>query len=142
MKEIKYKHIKKYRDKISTQLGIPLSTAKSRLDRIIIFNLVEKLGLNSCYRCNGAMSIDDISVEHKTPWINEDNAMELYFDIENISFSHNLCNSSARRYNNTIAWNKGKITHGTSGYRTGCRCDICKKKYSEARKAKYLKNKT
>lgn len=34
-------------------------------------------------------------------------------------------------------WNKGKITHGISGYRLGCKCNICKELYSLARKERY-----
>lgn len=33
--------------------------------------------------------------------------------------------------------NKGNFTHGTSGYRIGCRCAKCKYEYSCARKERY-----
>lgn len=37
---------------------------------------------------------------------------------------------------------KGKITHGTSGYRTGCRCGVCKTLYSKSRKERYKRLRT
>jgi hypothetical protein len=51
-----------------TLLGEPLGTANHRLRKSILFDLIQKLELDYCYRCRDR--IDDIahlSIEHKKP---------------------------------------------------------------------------
>lgn len=36
-------------------------------------------------------------IEHKIPWLDSDKPKELFFDLENIGFSHLSCNIKARR---------------------------------------------
>ena len=38
------------------------------------------------------MSRDTFSIEHKVAWLDSENPVDLYFDLENISFSHLKCN--------------------------------------------------
>lgn len=123
----------------ATNLGIAISTAKHRLDRIIMFSLIGRLNINICFRCKKPMTVNNFSIEHKIPWLHDPDAKNLYFDLNNIDFSHNSCNQRFRRIIIQPGWNKGKITHGTSGYRSGCRCHICKSIYSENRKDRYAK---
>ena len=133
-----------YKDILKSQLGgLAPSTARSRLDRTIMLAMAKKLEQDYCFRCSKQIrTIDEFSVEHKIEWLHSENPVELYFDLDNIAFSHIKCNTGARRYTNSIPHNKGNITHGVSGYRLGCRCEICKSKYSLARKERYIRNKT
>lgn len=39
-------------------------------------------------------TVDELSIEHKEPWENSDNPKELFFNLDNISFSHLKCNIS------------------------------------------------
>lgn len=45
-----------------------------------------------CFQCGGSMSRDTFSIEHKVAWLDSENPLDLYFDLENISFSHLECN--------------------------------------------------
>ena len=87
------------REKIkSKQLGIPISTAKSRLYKLIMFDLSKQCGNNRCFRCGEMIDhIKDFSVDHKIPWLHEKNAYDLFFDMKNIGFSHLRCNSGSTR---------------------------------------------
>ena len=79
------------------KLGIPFGTANGRLKKAIMFDLVCKLRLNLCFHCNMEITnVDQFSVEHKIPWLNSDNPKELFYDLNNIAFSHLFCNVEAR----------------------------------------------
>lgn len=102
-------------------LGMPLGTAFGRLKKIILFHLLKKHNENFCHRCQKEILTEkELSIEHKTPWLYND--IGLFWDMDNIAFSHLSCNArEARRPN------KGKITHpSVSSYRKGCRCNECK----------------
>lgn len=102
-------------------LGMPFGTAMGRLRKMILFDLVKKCGLNFCYRCRHKIeSIDDFSIEHKKAWLGVD--VKLFWDLDNIEFSHLHCNSSVAR-----RMEKQPIIHGTpTGYKSsGCRCKEC-----------------
>lgn len=88
------------KEKKEKQLGMKLGTAEHRLRKKIMFCMAEKLGMTVCYRCNKKIeSIDEVSIEHKNPWLDSENPIEKFFDIENIAFSHLSCNSSVGRRN-------------------------------------------
>jgi len=77
-------------------LGMSHGTAANRLRKIILFSLVCRLKLNMCYRCDGEiLSVGDLSIEHKEPWLQADDPVKSFFDLDNIAFSHLSCNSSA-----------------------------------------------
>ncbi len=78
------------------QLGRSTSTATHELRKRIMFDFLCKLGLNRCFRCGGEMSVSDFSIDHKTPWRGEADDT-LFWDLDNISFSHNKCNGRASR---------------------------------------------
>jgi hypothetical protein len=83
-------------DKKSSQLGMPFGTACNRLRKQLMFNLVKQLNKAVCFRCNKPIeSIDKFSIDHKQPWLDE--SPELFWDLDNISFSHKKCNISASR---------------------------------------------
>lgn len=84
-------------DKKKKQLGMNPSTARSRLIQDVMWMLIVKCGNNSCHHCNEPMSRETFSVEHMEPWLDSEDPVGLYFDLENISFSHQSCNSGAAR---------------------------------------------
>jgi hypothetical protein len=80
----------------SEQLGMPFGTANGKLRKIILFDLVKRFDLNGCYRCGGPIEIiEEFSIEHKKAWLDVD--PDLFWDLDNIAFSHLNCNVSARR---------------------------------------------
>src|SRR5579859_1158811 len=90
--------MKKKTDQIKDQLGLSLGTASHRLRKKIMFELVKNCKLDVCYRCgNKIENIDEFSIEHKESWLNKPNANELFFSLDNIAFSHLLCNCGAAK---------------------------------------------
>lgn len=105
------------------QLGMHPATAAHKLKKKIMFSMMCVLGLDTCWQCGKKIeTVDDLSVEHKIPWLDSDDPVGLYFDLNNIAFSHLSCNSgSARKKRGT------KAKHGTrTRYTFGCRCQECK----------------
>ena len=79
----------------SEQLGISYSKASHILRKRIMFNLVKQCDMDICYRCGEKIkNIDELSIEHKIPWMHSNNPSELYFSLDNIAFSHLKCNVS------------------------------------------------
>jgi hypothetical protein len=75
----------------SAQLGMPFGTATNRLRKMILFKLLVDSKINQCFRCREDIgSAEDLSIEHKEPWFNRD--VELFWDLNNIAFSHSWCN--------------------------------------------------
>lgn len=72
-------------------LGMPYGTASGRLRKNILFYLLSKYRDNICYVCKNEIKIaSDLSIEHIQPW--EGRSAELFWDLENIAFSHSRCN--------------------------------------------------
>ena len=84
----------------SEKLGMPFGTAQHRLRKNIIFELAERLSLTRCYRCETLiMRVEDLSIEHKDSWEKAPHPQKLFFDLDNIAFSHVNCNSrNGRKY--------------------------------------------
>ena len=78
--------------KKSQQLGMNPSTAQHRLSKDILWSLIQKTEQCSCYRCGKQMTRDNFSIEHKIPWLDSEDPVGLFFDLENIAFSHLKCN--------------------------------------------------
>jgi hypothetical protein len=90
--------MKDHGKKKSEQLGMPFGTASNRLKKNILFEFVKAAGSGSCHRCNLPIeSVDDLTIEHKEAWL--DRNIMLFWDIDNIAFSHAGCNSRAARRN-------------------------------------------
>lgn len=103
--------------KKAAQLGMPFGTACYKLRKAILFHLMGRVGLNGCYRCGEIIqSIDDLSIEHKTPWLDSDNPAELFFNLDNIAFSHLSCNCAEKKRSGSQA-KKGPV--GTA-WCSGC----------------------
>lgn len=76
----------------------PSSKAVYRLNRSLLLKYVRLAGQDKCYRCGKVIEcVSDFSIDHKTPWRHAPNAEELFYDLDNIAFSHLLCNSLAAR---------------------------------------------
>lgn len=98
--------------KKQNQLGMNPSTASGRLVKDILFKFVQMHHPN-CFRCNLPMTRETFSIEHKTPWLDSDDPVGLYFDLNNIDFSHHSCNvrearSSNKKYNTDEEWRAAK----------------------------------
>lgn len=97
-------------DKKSQQLNMPFGTAANRLKKLLLFALAGELGRLTCFHCNEPIeSVEVFSIEHKVPWL--DNNADLFWDLENIAFSHISCNCSNIR-RKTLACSDG---HRQSG---------------------------
>lgn len=112
---------------------MPIGTASNRLRKLIIFSLIKEGGKNICFQCGEIIENErDLSIEHKIPYLDSSNPVQLFFDIENIAFSHLSCNIGAAR--------KNKVGHSKAMYAKGCRCEICTSKNTEMVR-KYRNNK-
>lgn len=70
------------------------ATASGRLVKDILFKFIQDAG-HKCYRCGGNLTRETFSIEHKESWLDSHDPVGLYFDLDNIAFSHFSCNISA-----------------------------------------------
>ena len=74
-------------------LGDKLSTAKSRLNKLLMFELAKKCNMETCFRCGEIIdNFQDFTIDHKESWLLSDEPAKLFYSIENIAFSHAKCN--------------------------------------------------
>ena len=79
------------------QLGISYSTARYRLMKSILFMLIKESGKDICFRCGKKiLNVEDCTIDHKEPWLYAD--IDLFWDLNNVAFSHGVCNSGATRF--------------------------------------------
>lgn len=122
-------------DKKKQQLGMNPSTASNRLVKDILWKFIEESGEDVCFKCGEIMSREDFSIEHKEPWLDSDDPVKNFFDLENISFSHLNCNISAARRIKLTVEEKEKILEE----RKFRKREYMKSRYSyESRREKYL----
>lgn len=76
-------------------LGMSYGKARAKLIKSIMFKSVCDAGNNSCFHCGFPMTLETISIEHKESWLRSANPIEKFFDLDNISFSHEVCNYKA-----------------------------------------------
>lgn len=88
--------MKPSQEKKHQQLGMNPGTASNRLVKDLLFDFVQKAGIN-CFQCGGPLTRDDFSIEHKVPWLDSADPVKLFFDLDNISYSHQVCNYTAVR---------------------------------------------
>ena len=120
--------------KKAEQLGMPHGTAGNRLRKRILFALIREAELDTCCRCNKKIEdVSDLSIEHIVPWLDSKDPIGLFFDLDNIAFSHLRCNIGSAR--------KPKAPHGSArkyGLH-GCRCSQCTEA-NTVKVRKYRKN--
>jgi hypothetical protein len=76
-------------------LGMPHGTAAGKLRKNILFHLLKKHSENVCVRCSKIIEdVRELSIEHLKPW--EGISAELFWDLNNIAFSHTQCNRPHR----------------------------------------------
>lgn len=108
-------------NKKADQLGMPIGTASHKLRKSIIFNLLKKNNENFCFQCGAEIETEkELSIEHKVPYLDSENPVDLFFDLNNIAFSHLNCNIKAARQTKTL------IHPSSESYKRGCRCNDCK----------------
>ena len=77
-------------------LGMPFGTATNRLRKALLFSMAKRLDEDHCFRCGEQIKyLEDLSIEHKVPWLGAEDPVGLFFSLDNIAFSHLSCNSSA-----------------------------------------------
>lgn len=75
-------------------LGVPFGTASAKLRKSIMFWLAGKNNMLICFRCGQPIeNVNEFSIEHKLSWENSLEPKKMFFDLENIAFSHLKCNS-------------------------------------------------
>lgn len=112
--------------KKKNQLGESHGTAQHRLLKDVLWMLILETGKNKCFCCGKEMTRETFSIEHKIPWLDSENPIELFFNLDNIAFSHFICNiRGARR--------KQAKCGTTSKYKKGCRCEPCRLAKSSSR---------
>lgn len=122
-----------YNKKKADQLGMPIGTASNRLRKSVVFSLLKKLNENFCFQCGGEIESEkELSIEHKVPYLDSEDPKSLFFDLNNIAFSHLSCNVGAAR--------PKVMKHPSSqSYQKGCRCDGCKSAESLRRKEQRIR---
>jgi hypothetical protein len=81
---------------MSVQLGMPRGTAANRLRKMVLFDVLKRHNENICVRCKKSIeAVEELSIEHVKPWEGADTA--LFWDLQNIAFSHLSCNCSSTR---------------------------------------------
>lgn len=127
--------------KKSEQLGLPYGTAMARLRKMVLFDLLVRCEENICFHCETPIkTVTELSMEHKEPWLDVDT--DLFWDIDNIAFSHLVCNTrAARSFNGQKQecpyghpYDEKNTRYGPTGFRI---CRECGKRY----KRKYRKKK-
>lgn len=107
-------------DKKTLQLGMNPSTASGRLVKDLLWSLIKQTGQDACCKCGEPMSRETFSIEHVTPWLDSEDPVGLYFDLDNIAYSHLRCN---------VADKRPKVVINECGtrqkYRQGCKCQPC-----------------
>jgi len=82
-------------EKKSAFLGMNFGTAHRRLLKQLLFRSLQQSNTDSCFKCEQKIeSVDDLSIEHIKPW--EGISVELFWDLNNITFSHVKCNRNHR----------------------------------------------
>ena len=99
-------------------------TASNKLRKIIMYHMAKKLNEHYCFQCGKEIElVEEFTLEHKIPWLDSKSPKELFFNMDNIAFSHLSCNSGAARKSNLGA---DTSKHGTlAKYSKGCRCENC-----------------
>lgn len=90
---------KKANAKKTEQLGMSFGAAVYHLRKQIMFSLIQQLDRAVCFRCGKVIeNVGEFSIDHKQHWLDSDDPSSLFWDLDNIAFSHQGCNSGHHRY--------------------------------------------
>jgi len=127
--------------KRENQLGMNPSTASGRLVKDLLFKFVGESG-HTCFRCGREMTRDDFSIEHKSPWLDSDDPVKLFFDLDNIAFSHKSCNYSQGGKSNRFVETEDQRRARLASYTKGSRDRMPIEERQRVRREKYLRTGT
>lgn len=103
----------------TAQLGVSFSTATHQLRKSVMFDMMQRLGEDECFKCgNKIENVAELSMEHKVPWLFNDTS--LFWDLDNLAWSHLRCNKTDRPhspYGQT--WSLKTVPGGESWCRKG-----------------------
>ena len=105
----RFKNGKKQAERKRKFLGMHYGTASNKLRKKIMLMLLKKLDKNWCYRCGAEIETErELSIDHKKSWFKV--SVELFWDLNNIAFSHLSCNSRNKsiKENNVNSKNKNR----------------------------------
>lgn len=72
------------------QLGMPMGTARSKLQRKVIWHLLNRVGQDKCGHCGDWISSpEDLAITHVEQWLDID--PDLFWDTRNVAFMHPTC---------------------------------------------------
>lgn len=104
-----------------------------KLNKDILFKFIRDAG-HVCFRCGGELTRNNFSIDHKVPWLGDKEASTLFYDLGNIAYSHNICNTKAARKPN-----KRLIPRTIEEQREEWAAKARRQYTSEKRRNKYLK---
>lgn len=91
------------------QLGMPIGTAKSKLNRKIIWDLLVSGGGNVCEYCDDWIAHPEaLAITHVEPWL--DNDPDLFWDTQNVAFMHPQCAEESAAERDAARRQKAKQT--------------------------------
>ncbi|MBW2559257.1 MAG: HNH endonuclease [Deltaproteobacteria bacterium] len=95
-KEANQRRRKRNNAQTKEQLGTSKRVATTRLTRRLMWDYAIRLGLDVCYRCGKKIeTFEEMTIEHKRPWLHQSDAKKRYYDLDNIAHSHHSCNAQA-----------------------------------------------
>lgn len=83
-----------------------ISTANFRLCKDLLFAFIQKDNI-CCYRCNKPLTRDTFTIEHKEFWKTAENPKEMFFNLNNIAYSHHKCNAAHTTRTKHYTWLNG-----------------------------------
>ena len=91
---------------IKDELGIPYGTACGKLRKQLLFEYAKRCDEDKCFKCGVRIeTVEEFSIEHKLPWLHID--PDLFWDLNNIAFSHLACNKPHNKYGGGGGFNSG-----------------------------------
>ena len=70
-------------------LGMPIQTARTKLQKNLLFELLQRTGLNVCPRCSKPINHpENLSIEHHSDWLSDPDS---FWNLNNVFFSHTDC---------------------------------------------------
>lgn len=121
-------------------LGVSYGAACNQLRKRLLFKFVCEAKLNMCHRCGKEIiSVGDFSVEHITAWLQADNPVDAFFDLDNIAYSHLSCNSGAASRTNKLQGSREEYRKKFNRYQREYRHRMTPEERRAKRREKYLR---